>query len=156
MARAGLRGLEFYDPVTGKHGQAHMQARLGITQHLIEGGIAWLEEVRGADGDLKDLYIRVDREKVLSRGKDVVGKLLVDLQVRKSTADGPGARKFYTQLTTPLPGWDKDIRDVVFKKKTPRKLFVQPNTFIQDGEVVLRDYDLTPAGVIQSFIERRV
>ena len=109
---------------------------LGITQHLIEGGIAWLEEVRGASGDLEDLYIRVrdsgnlwgtgivscpyqvDREKVLSRGKEVVGKLLVDLQVRKSTADGPGARKFYTQLTTPLPGWDKDIRDVVFKKKT--------------------------------------
>lgn len=60
---------------------------------------------------------QVDREKVLSRGKEVVGKLLVDLQVRKSTADGPGARKFYTQLTTPLPGWDKDIRDVVFKKK---------------------------------------
>lgn len=55
---------------------------------------------------------------MLSRGKEVVGKLLVDLQVRKSTADGPGARKFYTQLTTPLPGWDKDIRDVVFKKKT--------------------------------------
>ena len=61
---------------------------------------------------------QVDREKVLSRGKGVVGKLLVDLQVRKSTADGPGARKFYTQLTTPLPGWDKDIRDVVLKKKT--------------------------------------
>jgi hypothetical protein len=34
-------------------------ASLGITQHLIEGGIAWLEEVRGADGDLEDLYIRV-------------------------------------------------------------------------------------------------
>ncbi|KAH9997284.1 aflatoxin-detoxifizyme [Russula vinacea] len=156
MARAGLRGLEYYDPVTGKHGQAHMQARLGITQHLIKGDIAWLEEVRGADGDLEDLYIRVDREKVLSRGKEVVGKLLVDLQVRKSTADGAGARQFYTQLTTPLPGWDKDIRDVVLRKKTPRKLFVQPNTFIQDGEVVLRDYNLTPAGVIQSFIERKV
>ena len=27
MARAGLRALEFYDPKTGKHGQAHMQAR---------------------------------------------------------------------------------------------------------------------------------
>ena len=27
MARAGLRALEFYDPVTKKHGQAHMQAR---------------------------------------------------------------------------------------------------------------------------------
>ncbi|KAI9509375.1 aflatoxin-detoxifizyme [Russula earlei] len=158
MARAGLRGLEFYDPVTRKHGQAHMQARLGITQHLIKGGIAWLEEVRGAGGELEDLYIRVDRERALSHGKEVVGKLLVDLQVRKSTADGAGARQFYTQLTTPLPGWDKDIRDIVLKKKTPRKLFVQPNTFIQDGdgEVVLRDYPLTPAGVIQSFIERKV
>jgi len=156
MARAGLRGLEFYDPVTRKHGQAHMQARLGITQHLIKGGIARLEEIRGSDGDLEDLFIRVDRGKVLSHGKQVVGKLLVDLQVRKSTADGAGARQFYTQLTTPFPEWDKDIRDVVLRKKTPRKLFVQPNTFIQDGEVVLRDYPLTPAGVIQSFIERRV
>lgn len=27
MARYGLRALEFYDPSTGKHGQAHMQAR---------------------------------------------------------------------------------------------------------------------------------
>ena len=27
MARAGLRALQFYDPATQKHGQAHMQAR---------------------------------------------------------------------------------------------------------------------------------
>lgn len=27
MARAGLKALEFYDPATKKHGQAHMQAR---------------------------------------------------------------------------------------------------------------------------------
>ncbi len=78
MARAGLRGLEFYDPETGKHGQAHMQARfvpstytkfppkvqwpfscsLGITQHLIKGGIARLEEVRDVDGNLEDLLER--------------------------------------------------------------------------------------------------
>ncbi|KAI0273622.1 aflatoxin-detoxifizyme [Gloeopeniophorella convolvens] len=156
MARAGLRGLEFYDPVAKKHGQAHMQARLGIAQHLVNGGIARLEEVRGADGSLENVYIRVDRQKVFSHGKEVVGKLLVDLQVRKSTADGAGARDFYTKLTTPLPGWDKDIRNIVLKKKLPRRLFVQPNTFIEDDEVVLRDYPLNPAGVIQSFIERKV
>lgn len=28
MARAGVRALEWYDPQTGKHGQAHMQARV--------------------------------------------------------------------------------------------------------------------------------
>ena len=31
MGRAGLRGLELYDPETGKHGQAHMQARSVIS-----------------------------------------------------------------------------------------------------------------------------
>ncbi|KAF9818936.1 hypothetical protein IEO21_02474 [Rhodonia placenta] len=156
MARAGLRALEFYDPATKKHGQAHMQARLGITQFLIKSGIARLEEVRGADGSLENLYIRVDKEKVLSQGREVAGRLLVELQVRKSTADGPGARAYYTELTTPLPGWEGEIRDLVLKKKLPRKIFVQPNTFIDNDEVVLKEYPLTPAGVIESFIERQL
>ncbi len=60
---------------------------------------------------------QVHRQKVLSQGKDVMGKLLVDLQVRKSTADGEGAKKFYTELTTPLQGWDGDIRDIVIARK---------------------------------------
>ncbi|KAG6897567.1 hypothetical protein C0992_000155 [Termitomyces sp. T32_za158] len=154
MARAGLRALEYYDPTTQKHGQAHMQARLGITQHLINSGIARLEEVRGANGELENLYVRVDREKVLNEGKDAVGKLLISLQVYKSTADGAGARKFYNNLTKPLPGWEGDIRNLVLHKKLPRKIFVQPNTQLVDGEAVLKEYPLTPAGVIESFIER--
>ncbi|THH01420.1 hypothetical protein EW026_g1264 [Hermanssonia centrifuga] len=156
MARAGLRALEFYDPAKKKHGQAHMQARLGITQHLIKSGIARLEEIRSADGTLENAYVRVDREKVLSHGRDAAGKLLIDLQVRKSTADGAGARKFYTELTTPFPGWDGEIRDLVLKKKQPRKLFCQPNTFVVNGEVELKEYPLTPEGVIESFIERNI
>jgi hypothetical protein len=59
----------------------------------------------------------VDRAKVLSNGREVAGKLLVELQVRKSTADGAGAREFYTKLTDPLPHWEGDIRELVLKKK---------------------------------------
>ncbi|KAF6765196.1 aflatoxin-detoxifizyme [Ephemerocybe angulata] len=154
MARAGLRALEFYDPVTQKHGQAHMQARLGITQHLIKSGIASLEEMRDANGTLENLYVRVDREKVLKEGRKAAGKLLIELQVRRSTADGAGAREFYTNLTKPLDGWDGEIRNLVLKKKQPRKVFVQPNTFIVDGEVEFKDYPRTPEGVIESYIER--
>ena len=180
MARAGIRALEFYDPKTKKHGQAHMQARyvvfplpsplftgpatdlshspsLGITQHLIKSGIARLEEIRAADGTLTNAYVRVDRAKVLSEGKAAAGKLLIDLQVRKSTADGAGAREFYNTLTEPLPGWDGEIRDLVLRKKLPRKIFVQPNTFVgPDGEVVLKEYPLSPVGAIESFIERKL
>ncbi|KAG1731884.1 peptidase family M49-domain-containing protein [Suillus lakei] len=156
MARAGLRGLEYYDPATKKHGQAHMQARLGITQHMIKEGLVTLEEVRSADNSLENLYIRLDRQKCLARGQDVAGKLLIDLQVRKSTADGAGARDFYTKLTTPLPGWDGEIRDIVLKKKQPRKMMMQPNTFVVNGQVELKEYPLTPAGMIESYIERRL
>jgi len=156
MARAGIRALEFYDPKNKKHGQAHMQARLGITQFLIKGGIARLEEVRGSDGHLENLYVRVDRSKVLSHGKAIVGNLLIELQVRKSTADGTGAKEYYTKLTTPLPGWDGEIRDLVLKKKLPRKIFVQNNTSIVNDEVQLKEYPLTLAGVIESFIERNL
>ncbi|KAJ3804498.1 aflatoxin-detoxifizyme [Lentinula lateritia] len=156
MARAGLRALEFFDPATQKHGQAHMQARLGITQFLMRNGIARLEEVRDSDDKLENVFVRVDRDQVLARGKDVAGKLLVSLQVYKSTADGAGARKFYTELTTPMPGWDGEIRDLVLKKKLPRKIFVQPTTAIVDGEVQLKEYPLTSVGAIESFIDRRL
>jgi len=156
MARAGLRALEFYDPKKQKHGQAHMQARLGIFQFLIKEGIARLEEVRSSSGKLENLYVRVDREAVLKTGREAVGKLLIELQVRKSTADGAGARDFYTKLTTPLEGYDGEIRDLVLKKKQPRKIFVQPNTFVEGENVVFKEYPLSPAGAIESFIERQL
>ena len=60
---------------------------------------------------------QLDRNKVLTEGKEVTGKLLIELQVRKSTADGKGAKEFYTNLTTPPPGWEGEIRDLVLKKK---------------------------------------
>lgn len=156
MARLGIRALEFYNPDTKKHGQAHMQARLGITQHLIKEGIAYTEEVRGADGKLENFFVRVNRDKVLSEGKKAAGKLLLELQVRKSTADGVGAREFYTNLTTPFPEWTGEIRELVLKMKLPRKIFVQPNTILDGEDVKLKEYPLTPAGVIESFIEREI
>lgn len=54
---------------------------------------------------------------MLSKGKEVVGQLLIELQVRKSTADGAGSRDFYKTLTEPIPGWEGKIRDIVLKKK---------------------------------------
>lgn len=63
---------------------------------------------------------QVDRAKVLAEGKDVVGKLLVELQVLKGTADGPGAKEFYNKLTKPIAGWEGEIRDVVLQKKLVR------------------------------------
>jgi hypothetical protein len=97
----------------GLLGSKKFKAQMAIWKTYTFGCVAVI-----GGGRIHSCPHQVDREKVLSHGKEVVGKLLVDLQVRKSTADGAGARQFYTQLTTPLPGWDKDIREVVLRKKT--------------------------------------
>ncbi|KAJ7449805.1 aflatoxin-detoxifizyme [Mycena latifolia] len=150
MARAGVRALEYYDPATKKHG-------LGIMQHLLKSKLVSLEEVRGQDGTLENLFVRVDRSRAISDGKAVMGKLLVELQVRKSTADGAGARQYYTDLTTPMDVFTAELRNLVLKKKLARKIFVQPTLFIDaNGDVQLKDYPLTPAGVIESCIERKM
>lgn len=59
---------------------------------------------------------------MLKEGRAAAGKLLIDLQVRKSTADGAGARAFYTTLTTPFAGWEGELRNVVLAKKQVRSL----------------------------------
>ena len=61
--------------------------------------------------------VQIDRNLVLTKGREVAGELLIELQVRKSTADGPGAREYYTRLTQPISGWEGEIRDIVLKKK---------------------------------------
>jgi dipeptidyl-peptidase-3 len=35
-------------------------------------------------------------------------------------------------------------------------MMLQPNTFVVNGQVELKEYPLTPAGVIASYIERRL
>ncbi|CAH7671578.1 peptidase family M49-domain-containing protein [Phakopsora pachyrhizi] len=165
MARAGVRALEWYDPVTHKHGQAHMQARMGITNWMIKNGLIEIEEVRNKDDNsLEDVYVRADRSEILKNGKEVMGRLLIELQIRKSIADGKGATEFYNELTTPINVfWETELRELVIRKKQPRKIFVQPNTKVilnKDGlggeDVELVDYECTNEGVIRSFVERNI
>ncbi|GAA5840820.1 hypothetical protein JCM11251_001705 [Rhodosporidiobolus azoricus] len=155
MVRAGIRALEWYDPATKKHGQAHMEARAGITLWLIEHGLASVELIRNGEGKLIDAYARVDRKATLERGREVMGKLLLEIQVRKSTGDGPGATSFYKKLTAPPQQWIDELRPLVLAKKLPRKIFVQPNTVLDSqGEVQLVEYPVSTEGVIESFVER--
>lgn len=156
MVRAGLKALEFYDPVKDVTEQAHMRARLGITNWLIEHKIASIEFVRDGENRVTDAFARVDRQAVLSRSKEVMGKLLLEIQIRKSTGDRASAETFYNELTRPTKEWVEDLRPLVMSKKLPRKIFVQPNTRIvgDNEDVELIEYPVSVEGVIQSFIER--
>ncbi|GAA5943456.1 dipeptidyl-peptidase III [Sporobolomyces koalae] len=155
MVRAGIRALEFYDPVKDVTEQAHMRARLGITNWLIEHKLASIEFVRSDNGELVDAFARVDRSTILSQSKEVMGNLLLEIQTRKSTGDRRGAEEFFNKLTKPSQEWIDELRPLVLKKKLARKIFVQPNTkIVGDNTVELVEYPVTVEGVIQSFVER--
>lgn len=57
----------------------------------MQHGLVTLQEVHSPTGELIDAYARVDKKLVLEKGKEVMGKLLLEIQVRKSTGDAAGA-----------------------------------------------------------------
>jgi dipeptidyl-peptidase III len=156
MARAGVAALEYWDPKGRKWGQIHMQARFAILKTFIEAGDKFVE-VKANKEDLSDLEIYLDRSKILSHGRPAVEKLLQKLHVYKSTADVEAGTKMYDEITHVDEWWGGKARPVVLDKKTPRKVFVQANTVLQDdGKVTLKEYEPTLEGMVQSYAERDV
>ncbi|KAI9489456.1 dipeptidyl peptidase-like protein III [Zychaea mexicana] len=152
MARAGLMALEFYDPEAKKWGQAHMQGRYAIFNVMLKAGQDFVVIEKTDDGSLE---INMDRSKIRSVGAPAVADFLAKLQIYKATADEKEGTQFYLDATSVPEDW-KSIRDIVLRSKQPRKVFVQGNTFIENEQVVLKEYDPSALGMIQSMVERRV
>ncbi|PLN76909.1 dipeptidyl peptidase [Aspergillus taichungensis] len=153
MARAGLVALEFWDPKTGKWGQAHMQARYSILRTFLDAGDEFVKLAYTKE-DLSDLEIHLDRSKILSHGRPAVEKYLQKLHVYKSTADVEAGKQLYDDITSVDDWWGTKVREIVLKNKIPRKVFVQANTVLNGDEVTLKEYEPTLEGLIQSYVER--
>ncbi|CAH0017174.1 unnamed protein product [Clonostachys rhizophaga] len=158
MARAGLASLEMWDPKSQKWGQAHSQARFSILKCFLEAGDDFCKLDYTAE-DLSDLTIKLDRSKILTAGRDAVGKYLQKLHIYKSTADVETGNKFYVDMTTVgLDFWGTKVRDIVLKNKQPRKVFVQANTTLDEasGKVSIKHYEASLAGMVQSWVDRNL
>ncbi|KAF2460940.1 dipeptidyl peptidase-like protein III [Lineolata rhizophorae] len=154
MARAGMVAVEFWDPQSGKWGQAHMQARFSILQTFLRAGDGFCTLDYTAD-DLSDLTINVDKSKIMSHGRPAVEDYLRKLQVYKATADVEAGTKMYEDITAVDDWYKNKVRPAVLAKKAPRKVFVQANTVLgPDGKVELKEYEPTAEGMIKSFAER--
>lgn len=153
MARAGVAALQFWEPSTQKHGQAHMKARFALLNVFLEAGKEFCE-LRYTKDDLSDVEIYLDRTKIESHGRPAVNRFLQKLNVYKSTADQKGGLEFYKKYTTVDEWFATKLRPEVVRQAKPRKVFVQANTFLEGDNVVLKEYDATPEGLIQSFADR--
>jgi len=64
----------------------------------------------------------------------------------------------YNDITSVNEWWAEKARPLVLKRKTPRKVFVQANTVLDDetGDVKLVEYEPTIEGMVQSYYDRNV
>ncbi|KAL8697595.1 MAG: hypothetical protein Q9224_002237 [Gallowayella concinna] len=155
MARAGIAAVEFWDPKSRKWGQAHMQARFSILKTFLEAGEGFTV-LDYTDNDLSDLTVKMDKEKILTVGRKAVEAYLKKLHVYKCTADYEMGKKLYDEMTNVDEWWASKVRPEVLRRKTPRKVFVQANTYEKDGKVELKEYEPTCEGMIQSWSERGI
>lgn len=151
MARAGLLALEFWDPATRKWGQPHMQARYSIMRSFVDCGAV---ELKSTKPDFSDLTIHLDRSKIPAAQK-AVGEYLNKLHIYKCSADFEKGSALYN-ATTNVSEEMAAYREVVMDSKQPRRIFVQPNTVLKDGNVELVEYEASEEGNIKSFLERQV
>lgn len=153
MCRAGLLGLEFWDPATKKWGQPHMQARFGIFKCLHKAGVCSLKYTKE---DFDDLEITFDTSKLSTNAVEALGEFLRDLHVLKCTGNVKEGQAYYVERTEVTSDYSK-FRDIVLSKKLPRKQLIQGNTVLTDaGSVEVKEYDESEVGLILSYVDRAV
>jgi dipeptidyl-peptidase-3 len=149
MVRAGIKALEFFTPTSQVWGQAHMQARYVILQSLISAG----EGLVNIQLEENNVFVTLNRSKIITIGRKTVGDFLTRLQIFKSTADVERGTKYYSELSQ-VPPLFLTIREIVLTQKKPRHVFVQPHTYMEQNEVRYEIFEPNPEGLITSFIKR--
>ncbi|KAL8824918.1 MAG: hypothetical protein Q9170_007999 [Blastenia crenularia] len=134
----GLRGLQNFNVDGGKWGQAHSRAHFAMLKCL-------LRDVNGfmaihCNSQANELKVSVDKSRTKTDGKTALRGMLLKLHIPLSKVDGQ-----YLE-------W----RRIVLAQKQPKWVFVQANTFLDGEEVSLKEYEVTPEGVIQSWLEREI
>lgn len=147
----GLQGLQNYNIESGEWGQAHSRAHFAILKCLLTDGNGFMTIDCNSAED--QITVHVDRSRILTDGKPALGRMLLRLQIYRSTADVKNCRHYYEELSR-VDGSYLEWRRIVLRKVPPKWVFVQSNTFLEGEKVILKNYDATPQGVIHSWAER--
>ncbi|GES66670.1 hypothetical protein ATETN484_0016021700 [Aspergillus terreus] len=149
----GLQALEHYSVQNKAWGQVHHQAHFSILKHLLQegGGVIHIS----SDPITSTLTVHIDRTKILSHGKPALGRYLCRLHIWRCTADVSSCKEFYEPMCA-VDGVYEQWRQIVCSKPKPRWKFVQPNTFVNGGDVELKVYAESNEGIIQSWAERGI
>ncbi|XP_022118973.2 dipeptidyl peptidase 3 isoform X1 [Pieris rapae] len=145
------KATEMFQPTTDTWLQAHARARFVIMRLLEVEGEGLLTVTETEPG--RNLLLTLQKDRLHTDGKKIIGDFLVKLQTIKATGDfSAGEQLFqkYSRLEAPWNRW----RDIVLLHKQPRNIFVQPNTVAKGEEVKLTRYPATAEGMVTSWVQR--
>ncbi|KAL9607596.1 MAG: hypothetical protein Q9167_007500 [Letrouitia subvulpina] len=149
----GLRGLQDFNVEAEKWGQAHSRGYFAILKCLLREGNGVMKV--HCDSQKDQLTVSVDRDRIKTDGKQALRGMLLRLHIYRCTADVESCRPYFEDLSK-VDGDFLEWRRIVMVKRKPKWTFVQANSFIENDQVVLREYEATTTGVIQSWAEREV
>ncbi|XP_045513098.1 dipeptidyl peptidase 3 isoform X2 [Pieris brassicae] len=145
------KATEMFQPTTDTWLQAHARARFVIMRLLEVEGDGLLTVTETEPG--RNLLLNLQKDRLHTDGKKIIGDFLVKLQTIKATGDfSAGEQLFqkYSRLEAPWNRW----RDIVLLHKQPRNIFVQPNTVAKGEDVKLTRYPATAEGMVTSWVQR--
>lgn len=148
-----LRGLENYNVESGKWGQSHSRAHFAMLKCLLNDGNGFMTVKCDSSND--SITVHVDRPRIVSDGKPALGRMLLRLHMYRCTADVQNCRTYYEDLSK-VDGEYLEWRRFVLAKQKPKWVFVQAKTFVNNNRVTVKEYKITPEGVIQSWAERNL
>jgi len=107
------------------------------------------------DASAPKAVVKLDRSKILPHGKNALAEMLLKIHIYRCTADVEAGRPYYEDLSA-VGSEEEKWRAVVVARNEPRRKFVHCNTFLEGDEVVLKEYEATNEGLINSWAERKI
>jgi len=126
-----------------------MQARYVILNVLREAGENFVTIEKTEDGPI----VRLDRTKIATVGNKAIGEFLKKINGLQSNCKCGGRHCNVQQIFRckfRVFGTPKNCSG----KKQPRKVFIQPHTYILDGTVHLKTFEPSAKGLVDSFVTR--
>ncbi|RVX74900.1 hypothetical protein B0A52_01177 [Exophiala mesophila] len=150
---SGLVALSNFNIDTKQWGQAHDRAHFAMLRCLLAdgGGCVKIEH----DQENARLKVVVDRNLIISKGKPALKKMLLRLHMYRVTADIDACRPYFESLSKVEEdhlGWRKTL----MAQSSPRLIYVHANTFLHEGKAVLKEYEASNAGIVESWFDRAI
>jgi dipeptidyl-peptidase-3 len=103
------------------------------------------------ENENNELEIKLDSSKIGTIGRGIVDYYLLRLHVFRCSANEAGI-KLFDEMTHVDERFRK-YRELVLQHRPPAKQIILPRTVREGDEIVLKEYDSTKEGMIQSWVE---